>query len=158
MQRAACALKYVVEEQRSLGPCDSTDLAVEGVLVCDVHLNVLGPDDIEGAIIEGHLQCASLSERDFFAQPHHPCEGVGGIHIFPGEVDSRDLALVLRGQVACRAPKATSHVQDVRAWLKRDAACEFDRGLAPADVKLIDRCEVLGSQPSEILSCLPQRD
>src|SRR3989338_1283247 len=123
MQRAALAFKNVVEEQHSFGPCYPTDLAIESVLVCDVHLDMLGPDGIERAITEGHFQGASLSECNFIAQSHHACEGVGDIHIFLCEVDSGDLTLVLCGKVACGAPEATSHVQDVRAWFERGAAC-----------------------------------
>jgi hypothetical protein len=37
------------------------------VLVFDVHLDMLGPDDIEGAIIEGQIQGAGLSACNFIA-------------------------------------------------------------------------------------------
>jgi hypothetical protein len=90
-------MEDVVEKEQSFGTRHPSDFAIESSFVCNVHLDVLRPDDIETAIAEWHLQGARLSECDFVTQSHHACEGVGDIHIFLCEVDSVHLTLVFSG-------------------------------------------------------------
>ena len=54
----ARTLEDVVEQEYAAGRQDARDLRVEAALVRDVHLHVLGPDDVERGVLEGELERA----------------------------------------------------------------------------------------------------
>ncbi len=58
-----------MEGKPAAGAEHSGDLAVETPLVLDVHLDVLGPREVEALVVEGELQSACLTEGRAVGEP-----------------------------------------------------------------------------------------
>jgi hypothetical protein len=78
------------------------------------------------------------------------------LDVLLGEIDARDPAAERMREMARRSAEARADVQEVHAAGDAELAGEVDGGLAAADVKLVDRGEIVRLEPVEILTRRPE--
>ena len=68
----------IMKGEFAAGTQDPVQFGEEGLLVGYVHGEVLGPDDIEGLVIEGEGEGIGGSDPDFVGEADHFVQGLGG--------------------------------------------------------------------------------
>ncbi len=141
-----------MEQESTTGLEDADDFGVEVVFVCDVHLDVLGPYDIEGIVIKREVEGGGLLEMDAIAKIDEPGEFDTDLNVFVGKVDAVDVAVVCFGEVTRGAAKSTADIKDEVGGLDIGEFGEFQCGVSAACVKGVDGGEVVDREVLEVFA------
>jgi hypothetical protein len=125
------------------------DLGEHRLLVGDVHAHVHHQGDVEARVLERQRLTRSGHERGPLRESDPRGELAGGGHEVLGQVDPGDLSSPLRGQPG-RATDPAPDIQQPLSGRDTERVEHVAGARCTACVQLVDRVEVLGSEPREV--------
>jgi hypothetical protein len=100
-------------------------------LILDIHAHMQHVGAIKRPGREGKGESASHFVGDEFAKAEHPRESASDVNIFFRQVNTRNPATTVVGEIARSATKTTTDIQQVHTALDAELVGKVDRCRAP---------------------------
>jgi hypothetical protein len=153
MNRPARSLDHVVYSQARARAQHSQELPVQARLVRDVHRRVLAPDRIEAGISKRKPERVGSDKLDTIGEARPVAQHVSHTAVLGGQVDPGHLHAMTRREIAGRSAKPTTHIQHTLADCEPGELRQLLRCLPTADVKFVDRGEIVRAELVGIQAC-----
>ncbi len=153
---AAFTLKHIIGNEAATGFQYAFRFRIHPVLCGNVHGHMQRHGGIEGSIPERQAGRISLLEVNAIGKTDPTAEFRRGVTERLRDVDARDMAAKGFRQGPRWSAKAAADIEHARAGLEVEVTCQLKGGLAAADMKLVDGCQIGRRELVHILAGLAQ--
>ncbi len=157
MRRAALAGRHVIDREPAAGPEHAAHLVIEPVALGDVHGGVLRPNHVEALVLEGHVERIPLAIGDPVTKPGALRQHARQCAELRRQIEPDHRAGVGVRQKARGPADAGADVEHAVRALEPQQLRKIHRRSTAAGVELVDRREIVGRQPLDILPCRRER-
>ena len=141
-----------VECECASGPEDTSSFLERHLLGLDVHQRVLEPDDIERLVLERQVEGVPVPKANLVGQPHSVGKQRRCPAILLDHIDSDDITIELGSEGTGGPTDTTTDIEDAIAIPDSSDFGDFTGCITPANVELVERCDIVPGERVDVLS------